>query len=514
MKNGHKPALALAMLGLGGIVHAACASWSEGGSYMAGQVVQHRSQAYTALVSHTAYIGAGWSPEAGSSLWRVGGSCEGSPAATPQPTAVATPRPSTPTSAPTPAAGSCSDPAWSSASTYTGGQRVRHLGQRYEARWWTQNEDPTKSGAWGVWKLLGPCETTTPTPTVTPSPTPTPQVTPAGVLAQVNHGGRLQPDSREQVSFSWPGVYFEGRFSGTGVGLVLDDSVGHYNVEIDSKPWGKIAQPGRTTYWIDQLPAGEHTVRLSKRTESMWSAARFGGLVAASGGQILPPAAPPLRQIEFIGDSYTAGLGAESGKRECTDAELTASTNADATFGVRTARHYGAAYQLNGYSGLGLVRNYGGNLATVNYRSYYDRAIVADAASVWQNPGNWRPQVVVVGLGINDFSTPVAAGEAYTAETLRSAYKSAYRDFIAKLRQQYGNPYVVVSATALWPDNTFREVAQEIVNEAKAAGDSRIAYFYYDGLDSLGCQWHPSVKDHQLIADKLIGLLDGLQVWQ
>ncbi|KAF0812666.1 Acetylxylan esterase / glucomannan deacetylase [Andreprevotia sp. IGB-42] len=548
----------LALLALSGAVQAACPDWAEGKLYAAGSVVQYQNQAYTALITHTAYPGTNWYPQTGSSLWRAGGSCAAItpvPTLAPQPTITPVPATQRPTVAPSPTLkptstpvpptlqpsitpqptanpGTCSDAAWNSATAYSGGQRVSYLGNRYEAKWWTQRDIPADSGEWGPWKRIGSCDTATPTPvptvvpTVAPTPMPTaiptliPTIppttlpTPAGVLAQVTYGGRLQQDAPDQVSFSWPGVYLEGRFSGSGVGLVLDDSVGVYNVEIDGQPWGKITQPGKTTYWVNGLPAGNHTLRLSKRNETTWSSARFGGLVAAAGGQILPPAAAPLRQIEFIGDSYTAGLGAESGKRECTDAEITATSNADAAFGALTARHYGAAYQINGYSGLGLVRNYNGNLADVNYRTYYNRVLLGDAGSVWQNPGNWRPQVVVIGLGINDFSTPVNAGEVYTTATLRSTYKSAYRDFIAQLRQRYGNPYIVVSATALWPDNTLREVAQEIVNEANAQGDTRVAYFYYDGLDSLGCQWHPSVKDHQAISGKLVNLLDTLPVWQ
>ncbi|WP_200916865.1 GDSL-type esterase/lipase family protein [Jeongeupia sp. HS-3] len=386
--------------------------------------------------------------------------------------------------------------AWDKAKVYTGGQRALHNGVRYEAKWWTLGENPAQSNTWGVWKVVAPCAEA-----------------PVPLVEQINAGGRLQVDSASRVSYSWPGTYFEGRFRGTGVGLALDDAQGVYNVEIDGKPWPKITKPGKTTYWLSGLPAGEHTVRLSLRSELTGTPGSFEGLVPMAGGEILKPAAAPTRQIEFIGDSYTAGLGTESGKKDCTEAEIAPYSNADASFGALTARHYRASYQLNGYSGLGMVRNYGGNIPNVNYRTYYDRALTGVTGNVWQNPGNWKPQLVVVGLGINDFSTPVATGEAYTAETLRTGYKTAYRGFINKLRAQYGDAHVVVSATYLWPDNKLQEVAQEVVAEATAAGDRKISYFYYDGLDSMACGWHPSVKDHQAISAKLISQIDSLGIW-
>jgi chitinase/chitodextrinase len=53
----------------------------------------------------------------------------------------------------------CTDPVWTAASTYTGGVRVSLNNKIYEARWWTQGENPeTRSGEWDVWRYIGPCD--------------------------------------------------------------------------------------------------------------------------------------------------------------------------------------------------------------------------------------------------------------------------------------------------------------------------------------------------------------------
>lgn len=53
----------------------------------------------------------------------------------------------------------CPYPAWSSSAVYVNGNRVTYQAAAYEAKWWTQNEIPTQSGEWGVWRKLHDCST-------------------------------------------------------------------------------------------------------------------------------------------------------------------------------------------------------------------------------------------------------------------------------------------------------------------------------------------------------------------
>ncbi|WP_148714264.1 carbohydrate-binding protein [Chitinolyticbacter meiyuanensis] len=43
--------------------------WREGRDYRAGEVVEYRGQQWRVVQSHTAWRGAGWTPEAAHSLW-------------------------------------------------------------------------------------------------------------------------------------------------------------------------------------------------------------------------------------------------------------------------------------------------------------------------------------------------------------------------------------------------------------------------------------------------------------
>ncbi|EZH74267.1 hypothetical protein ATO12_15490 [Aquimarina atlantica] len=54
----------------------------------------------------------------------------------------------------------CSNfPTWSATEVYTGGKDVKYNNVHYQAKWWTQNQNPeTNSNPDGVWKKIGPCD--------------------------------------------------------------------------------------------------------------------------------------------------------------------------------------------------------------------------------------------------------------------------------------------------------------------------------------------------------------------
>ena len=47
---------------------------------------------------------------------------------------------------------------WDAGTVYVGGNQVQHNGNQYQAKWWTQGQDPaSNSGPWQVWSLVEPC---------------------------------------------------------------------------------------------------------------------------------------------------------------------------------------------------------------------------------------------------------------------------------------------------------------------------------------------------------------------
>ncbi|MBM5574764.1 hypothetical protein GKO28_11305 [Deefgea sp. CFH1-16] len=163
------------------------ATWQEGTTYSANTIIDYNGKTYSALVTHTAYVGAGWNPAATPTLWKeVGNSVSPAPSAGPTASPSANPTTSptaTPTTSPVASITPTSPPisgvaAWDASKVYNGGARVSVGTAIYEAKWWTQGNLPG-SDQWGPWKLIsGSVATPTVTPTATPPATPTPVVSP------------------------------------------------------------------------------------------------------------------------------------------------------------------------------------------------------------------------------------------------------------------------------------------------------------------------------------------------
>lgn len=109
-----------------------------------------------------------------------------SPSATPRPSASPTPS-APPTIAPTQPSTSCFS-EWNSTATYVFGNKVTRNGINYQAKWWTQGNDPTtNSGDAQPWQNLGNCgnpSTPGPSPSSSPNPSPT---TPPPSTGAIDH---------------------------------------------------------------------------------------------------------------------------------------------------------------------------------------------------------------------------------------------------------------------------------------------------------------------------------------
>lgn len=325
----------------------------------------------------------------------------------------------------------------------------------------------------------------------------------------VHVGGRVARTSGGADDFGWPGVYFEGRFRGPEVVLAVTAASDHLAVQIDGKSRAVLQKPGDVRLLFSNLGGGEHLIRLQKLTESQTGGARFGGFFA--GPETTPlPAAPRERQIEFIGDSYTVGYGDTGTSRTCSREQVHDTTDTSLAFGPRLAAELGADYRVNAFSGYGVVRNYGGGGPGESMLSRYARLIPGDPTRIDRGSPGWRPQLIVIGLGTNDFSTPLHPGEAWRDQAeLRADYRAQYLAFARDLLQRHPQARLLLMAGP----NFVAEV--RAVAAALDSSGLRVRVVPYAGLELTGCDWHPSLRDHQRLAEALSEALHGFgEVWR
>lgn len=313
----------------------------------------------------------------------------------------------------------------------------------------------------------------------------------------VHTGGRTVTAADGSQSFGWPGVYFEARFRGTAVRVRFDAPADHLRLSIDGKERRVFRAPGAVDVTIDGLSSGEHLVRLEKLTESQSGSSRFIGF-EAPGGAALPPQ-PRKRQIEFIGDSFTVGYGNTSPGVMCSPQQVHALTDTSQAFGPLVASAVGADYRIHAYSGFGVVRNYDGNVPDQNLPLLYPRAIPGDAESKAAADPTWTPSVIVIGLGGNDFSTPIKPGEAWRdPEALHTAYRDRYVAFVTELAARNPKARFILTGADLF----FAEVTAVAARLRPSLG-TRVRTLRVTGFELTGCQGHPSLVDHRRMATLL-----------
>ncbi len=321
-------------------------------------------------------------------------------------------------------------------------------------------------------------------------------------------GGRVAGEG--SLKYQWPGAYFETAFDGSSAYFTLGPGDVILHVLVDGQALAPMVKPAPGTYRIGGLAAGAHSLRIEVATESQAGPNVFGGFSLPKDGKAgaLPQRS---RRIEFIGDSHTVGYGNTSPTRDCSNDDVWKTTDNTQAFGPVAARHYGADYRVHAISGRGIVRNYDGFTADQLPLAYpytlFDHSATADGAL-------WQPQVIVIALGTNDFTTPLRDAERWkTRAELHADYQATYVKFVQSLRAHNPKAYFVLWSTDM-AGGEIADQVRKVAEQLKAGGERRLSYVPVQGLTMGGCHYHPSVDDDKTIAQALIKVIDAQpDVW-
>ncbi len=317
--------------------------------------------------------------------------------------------------------------------------------------------------------------------------------------------------SAQGVSFDWSGTSLIIRFTGEEIALRLSDTKkNYYNLTLDGCEAGIVATHGSDTLipLASHLSAGEHTLRLQKRTEGEQGRTTLHAILLPQGGTLLPAGCEHERHIEFIGDSLTAGYGTEGLSKE--DPFLPETENCNLAHSCIIARYFDAEYTLLAHSGRGVARNYGDEKSTseITMPDYIERLFDEDPSLRWdwsQSPH--RPNIVVIHLGTNDFST-----EPYPSE---EEFTNDYRRILTTLRSAYGNevPILCVAPYVGSPCYDYLKafVAQQPVENLHFAA---IHKGYCNDSSELGSSAHPNYEGQRKMAMALIPHISTLTGWE
>lgn len=321
------------------------------------------------------------------------------------------------------------------------------------------------------------------------------------------YNGRFSTTNPAGPICAWSGSNVELNFSGTEVSATIKST---------GENWFQafIDGVGQTPFCVNNttltvklasgLADGNHHLVLWKRTEASQGEAQFLGFDFGS-GKLLNAPAPKERKIEFIGDSITCAYGNEGLSKE--QSFTPKNENSYLSYAAITARNLNASANLIAWSGIGVCRNYGGAAGPLMGERYL---YTLPNSNVKWDFNNYIPQVVVVNLGTNDYSTAIPNNATFI---------SAYKDLITKVRSNYPDAHIFCAVgPMLWGTglDTCRDNIKEVINSFTSTGDSKIHFIEFpqqDGSNGYGEDWHPSIKTHELMAEQLTKAIQDKLGW-
>jgi lysophospholipase L1-like esterase len=345
---------------------------------------------------------------------------------------------------------------------------------------------------------------------------------PAG-HAGIRWEGRLRLEDDGSAAFDWTQVRLHARFTGPRLALYADTHDNYLDVSVDgrlkavlgprpavddaplSRRWlGPVEDQAQgPVYVLDGLGGGEHRLLVAKRTGPNIGTVRFRGLRLAAGERLLSPPPPLGRHIEFLGDSLTNGYGDEGPGLQCS--QLPPYENSSLSWARLSATALDAEAQLLAYSGYGVLRNYGDKERSSSepFPLFYPRTVLAESGA-WER-SRFRPDVAVVFLGTNDYSTEPAP--------LPEDFMRAYRALLASAREGRGSLPIL----CLYPQDkpVLIQAVKDLVAQEQAEGLPTQSLGLPDaGDDERGCDYHPKAVVHARWAALVEPKLREMMKWQ
>ena len=207
--------------------------------------------------------------------------------------------------------------------------------------------------------------------------------------------------SGERLFLNASGASVKGLFRGETLIIdlhaepVLRERNAYIRLTVDRRS-RRIRLPKKGKRIFLSLPRGEHLFEIVKLNESESNALALRAL-ETEGELIVYEEKKPLK-IEFVGDSITTGFGVRAKKAD--EEYSTATQDVTLSYAYLTARALNADFQIVAASGWGLYKS---KYAPHALPDFYDNVDLTRNTEKWDF-SRFRPDVVVLALGTNDFS--------------------------------------------------------------------------------------------------------------
>ena len=133
----------------------------------------------------------------------------------------------------------------------------------------------------------------------------------------------------------------------------------------------------------------------------------------------------------------------------------------------------------------------------------YDKVNLRDNEIQWDF-SKYQPDVVTICLGQNDGIQD------------KKKFCNMYVQFVQSLRKVYPDARIVLLTSPMADYDltyTLKPYLTQVETELNDQGDSKVSTFFFSRSYNSGCDSHPSLAEHKLIAAELTTYLKGLMNW-
>jgi len=333
----------------------------------------------------------------------------------------------------------------------------------------------------------------------------------------IHYGGRIDFQNPAKPRLSGAGAYFQINFRSSRCDILLEDqnfnnNHNYISIVLDGKYHGRTKiSKDKTQYKIaDNLPDTKHTLLVCKATEAQNGYIEFKGVLCS---KLLQPKDNRRRNIEFIGDSITCGMGLDASEIPCDSAEWYDQHNAYLAYGPLIARELNTDWLLSSVSGIGMTRNWNSPGPTMP-EVYENTYLNTDSNSIW-DPASFVPDLVCICLGTNDFSD---GDGSYKRDELDSdKFVVDYIAFVKRIRNRYPDAQICLLSSPMLSgqksEQLQKNLSSVLQHMKEVENDEKVHTFVFSRSYINGCSTHPDKEDHEKMADELLPFFKQVMGW-